>query len=42
MDFIAWIKIIGMTLTAIFVGVMVYKSIRVVKDDENDKVHLPD
>jgi len=42
MDYIAWIKIIGMILTSIFVGVMVYKSIRVVKDKEDDKVQLPD
>lgn len=42
MDYIALIKIVGMVLTAIFVGVMVYKSIRVVKDKEDDKVQLPD
>lgn len=39
---IAAIKIIGMIATAIFVIVMVYRSIRVVKDDEDDHVHLPD
>jgi uncharacterized membrane protein len=42
MDYIAWIKIIGMILTSIFVGALVYKSIRVVKDKEDDKVQLPD
>ncbi|WP_457595458.1 hypothetical protein [Hydrogenimonas sp.] len=42
MDWIAWIKIIGMALTALFVGVMVYRSVRVVKEEEDDRVHLPD
>jgi len=36
------VKIVGMIATAIFVVVMVYRSIRVVKEDEDDKVHLPD
>ncbi|WP_456322606.1 hypothetical protein [Hydrogenimonas sp.] len=39
---VAGIKIAGMIATAIFVGVMLYKSIRIVKDDEDDSVHLPD
>ncbi|WP_456403366.1 hypothetical protein [Hydrogenimonas sp.] len=42
MDWIVWIKIIGMALTALFVGVMVYRSVRVVKEEEDDRVHLPD
>ena len=36
------IKLIGMAATAVFVVVMVIRSIRVVKHDENDKVDLPD
>ena len=36
------VKVIGMIATAIFVLVMVRKSINVVKNDEDDKVDLPD
>ena len=39
---VAAMKIIGMIATVIFIVVMVYKSVRVVKDDEDDRVHLPD
>ncbi len=42
MDWVAWIKVIGMVLTALFVGGMVYRSVRVVKEREDDRVHLPD
>ncbi len=30
-----------MILTAAFVIAMVYRSVRIVKDEEDDKVHLP-
>ena len=39
---IAAIKVVGMVATAIFVIVMVIKSIKVVKHDEDDRVDLPD
>ena len=39
---VAAIKLIGMAATAIFVIYWVVKSIKVVKHDEDDKVHLPD
>jgi len=40
--FVAAVKILGMLATAIFVIVMVIKSIKVIKHDEDDQVHLPD
>ncbi|WP_456380968.1 hypothetical protein [Hydrogenimonas sp.] len=40
--FVAAVKIVGMIATAIFVVVMVVKSVKVVKHDEDDRVHLPD
>ncbi len=39
---VAAVKILGMLATAIFVVVMVIKSIKVIKHDEDDHVHLPD
>ncbi|BBG65047.1 hypothetical protein NNO_0344 [Hydrogenimonas sp.] len=42
MNWVEWVKVVGMLLTALFVGVMIYRSVRVVKDEEDDKVHLPD
>ena len=39
---VAAVKIVGMLATAIFVIVMVIKSIKVIKHDEDDQVHLPD
>ncbi|WP_300361808.1 hypothetical protein [Hydrogenimonas sp.] len=36
------IKIVGMIATAVFVVVMVVRSVKVVKHDEDDSVHLPD
>ncbi len=42
MNWVAWVKVVGMILTAAFVIAMVYRSVRVVKDEEDDKVHLPD
>ena len=36
------IKLLGMAATAIFVIVMVAKSIRRIKEDEDDSVQLPD
>jgi hypothetical protein len=36
------IKLLGMAATAIFVIVMVAKSIKSIKNDEDDSVHLPD
>ncbi|WP_456451424.1 hypothetical protein [Hydrogenimonas sp.] len=36
------IKLAGMAATAIFVVVMVAKSIKRIKNDEDDSVHLPD
>ena len=39
---VAAIKLVGMAATAIFVIYWVVKSIKVVKHDEDDKVHLPD
>ncbi|WP_300365379.1 hypothetical protein [Hydrogenimonas sp.] len=36
------VKIIGMAATLLFVIVMVVKSVRIVKDDEDDHVQLPD
>ena len=39
---VAAVKIVGMIATAIFVIVMAVKSVRVIKNDEDDQVHLPD
>ena len=39
---VAAIKIVGMIATAVFVIVMVVRSVKVVKHDEDDSVHLPD
>ena len=39
---VAAVKIIGMVATAVFVIVMVVRSVKVVKHDEDDSVHLPD
>ncbi|WP_353661895.1 hypothetical protein [Hydrogenimonas sp. SS33] len=39
---VAAIKLLGMAATAIFVIYWVVKSIKVVKHDEDDRVHLPD
>jgi heme/copper-type cytochrome/quinol oxidase subunit 2 len=39
---VAAIKIVGMIATAVFVVVMVVRSVKVVKHDEDDSVHLPD
>jgi len=39
---VAAVKILGMIATSIFVFIMVKRSIGVVKNDEDDKVDLPD
>ncbi|WP_201352502.1 hypothetical protein [Hydrogenimonas urashimensis] len=39
---VAAVKIAGMTATAVFVIYWVIKSIKVIKHDEDDHVHLPD
>jgi len=41
-NWVEWVKLTGMAATAIFVAVMIRKSIKVVKDKEDDRVHLPD
>ncbi|WP_457594216.1 hypothetical protein [Hydrogenimonas sp.] len=42
MNWVEWVKVVGMAATAIFVAVMIRKSVKVVKDKEDDRVHLPD
>jgi hypothetical protein len=39
---VAAVKIVGMIATAAFVIVMVVKSVRSIKNEEDDRVELPD